>query len=86
MNAADSIVPTAVIRWAEKSQASNMQWYQPLFAENYSGLRRYGAGDQVQAWVFQDGVATKSGEAVTLMGSERLTVAAMVISSLILSI
>ena len=60
-------------------QASNMQWFQPLPAASYSGVRRFGAGDQVQGWVVRDGEATKSGEVVSLMGAARIVTASAAI-------
>jgi len=53
-------------------QESNIQWFQPLFAQTYTEFRRFNPTDRVQAWVVRNGQATKYGEVVTLMNAFRI--------------
>ena len=50
------------------------QWFQPKYAEAYTGLRRYGAGDLVQAWSVTDLVARKEGDVRTLAGATTIAI------------
>lgn len=69
---------------------AKVSWYQPAVSKEYPGLRRYAAGDKVQAYSVrpgEDGLVKEKVEGVqVLLGATNLVAGALALGTLALTL
>lgn len=89
---ADAIIEK-VKAYVHSGPSVTFQWYQPAMAKSYAGLRRYGAGDKVQAYTVAQNddadtplVLEPTANVVTLAGATTLIAGVMAFGAATLSL